>query len=191
MLGICLGFQLMLEAEGATIHRQSQVLHGIETELETLSGSITYRACPRGIRVGRYHSLQVDPSSLSCLPETLRITGRDPIRDIPLLRGPAEKTLWLAVSPGIFSNLRRKPVNQKHSQCMLGRRRGRPRNILNPGDSKVYSPPCVPCRIAKYPFAIITWIACLIPLKNWAFPGFLKGTFTRPSEGSSRIDFSP
>ena len=84
VLGICLGFQLMLEAEGATIHRQSLVLHGIETELETLPGSITYQGLPAGIRVGRYHSLQVDPSSLSCLPETLRITGRDPIRDVPL-----------------------------------------------------------------------------------------------------------
>ena len=84
VLGICLGFQLMLETEGARIQRQSQVLHGIETEIETLPNSMTYKGLPPGIRVARYHSLQVDPASLVKLPESITITGRDPIRDVPL-----------------------------------------------------------------------------------------------------------
>jgi len=84
VLGICLGFQLMLETEGARIQRQSQVLHGIETEIETLPNSMTYKGLPAGIRVARYHSLQVDPASLVALPESISMTGRDPIRDVPL-----------------------------------------------------------------------------------------------------------
>ena len=34
MIGICLGFQMMLFAEGANVVRQKQVLHGVETEIE-------------------------------------------------------------------------------------------------------------------------------------------------------------
>ena len=34
ILGICLGFQLILQTEGAAVVRQKQVLHGVETEIE-------------------------------------------------------------------------------------------------------------------------------------------------------------
>ncbi len=84
ILGICLGFQLMLEAEGARIIRQKQVLHGVETELETLPDTLTYAGIEPPIRVGRYHSLQVAPDSLAALPGSLAFTARDPIRDVPL-----------------------------------------------------------------------------------------------------------
>ena len=83
-LGICLGFQLILQVEGARISRQSQVLHGVETEIEFDPSSATYSGLPHTLRVARYHSLRVDPASLNCLPDSISITGRDPIRDAPL-----------------------------------------------------------------------------------------------------------
>ena len=84
ILGICLGFQLILQVEGARITRQSQVLHGVETEIEFDPSSATYSGLPPSLRVARYHSLRVDPASLNDLPDSISITGRDPIRDAPL-----------------------------------------------------------------------------------------------------------
>ena len=84
ILGICLGFQLILQVEGARITRQAQVLHGVETEIEFDPSSSTYSGLPPTLRVARYHSLQVDPDSLDALPGSVKITGRDPIRDAPL-----------------------------------------------------------------------------------------------------------
>ena len=84
ILGICLGFQLILQVEGARITRQAQVLHGVETEIEFDPSSATYSGLPPSLRVARYHSLRVDPASLNGLPDSISITGRDPIRDAPL-----------------------------------------------------------------------------------------------------------
>ena len=84
ILGICLGFQLILQVEGASIIRQSQVLHGVETEIEFDPSSQTYSGLPPSLRVARYHSLRVETASLANLPDTISITGRDPIRDAPL-----------------------------------------------------------------------------------------------------------
>ena len=94
ILGVCLGFQLMLEEEGATIVRQTQVLHGVETEIETDPESITYNGIEPPVKVGRYHSLQVEPSSLSSLPTGIRTTARDRIRNVPLSFEDCEKRLF-------------------------------------------------------------------------------------------------
>lgn len=84
MIGICLGFQMMLFAEGANVVRQKQVLHGVETEIEVNTRSRTYKECPPTIKVARYHSLQVDNQSLLSLPTSTKITSTDPIRQVPL-----------------------------------------------------------------------------------------------------------
>jgi anthranilate synthase/aminodeoxychorismate synthase-like glutamine amidotransferase len=84
ILGICLGFQLMLETEGARMIRQARVLHGVETDIVTDPNSCTYQGMENVLRVARYHSLQIDPTSFSSLPQTLHITGRDPVGNIPL-----------------------------------------------------------------------------------------------------------
>ena len=83
-LGICLGFQLMLEQEGGSIIRQSRVLHGVETDASIDPTSATYQSMGDVLRVARYHSLQIDPASLSKLPGTIKITAEDPIRRVPL-----------------------------------------------------------------------------------------------------------
>ena len=103
MLGICLGFQLMLEAEGGKIIRQKQVLHGVETEIEIDPGSLTYRGFGNRLCVGRYHSLQIDPSSLSNLPFSLLITAKDPVRKVPLsFEDPIRKLFGLQYHPESF-----------------------------------------------------------------------------------------
>ena len=84
ILGVCLGFQMILEHEGAQIIRQNQVLHGVETEILAETNSITYHEINGPIQVGRYHSLQVDPDSLDNLPDSIKITATDPIRKTPL-----------------------------------------------------------------------------------------------------------
>lgn len=84
LLGICLGFQLILQVEGASITRQAQVLHGVETEIEFDASSLTYSGLAPSLRVARYHSLRVDPTTLSNLPDSISITARDPIRNAPL-----------------------------------------------------------------------------------------------------------
>jgi anthranilate synthase component 2/para-aminobenzoate synthetase component 2 len=84
ILGVCLGFQMILQQEGAAIIRQGQVLHGVETEILADPSSVTYREITGPIHVGRYHSLQVDPHSLGNLPKSIKITSTDPIRETPL-----------------------------------------------------------------------------------------------------------
>ena len=84
ILGICLGFQLMLEQEGGSIIRQSRVLHGVETDASIDPSSATYQSMGDVLRVARYHSLQIDPASLAKLPASVKITAEDPIRGVPL-----------------------------------------------------------------------------------------------------------
>ena len=81
ILGVCLGFQLMLEEEGARTRRQDTVLHGARTPIAMESGSSTYRGLAEPFRVGRYHSLQIAPPSL---PDTVHVTAWDQHRRVPL-----------------------------------------------------------------------------------------------------------
>ena len=81
ILGICLGFQLILHAEGAEIIRQSQVLHGVQTPVITVPGARTYRGLPKNLPAGRYHSLQANAQSF---PKHIRTTAWDEAGKIPL-----------------------------------------------------------------------------------------------------------
>ncbi len=120
ILGICLGFQLILQVEGASITRQSQVLHGVETEIEFDPSSQTYSGLPPSLRVARYHSLRVDPASLANLPDTISITGRDPIRDAPLSFEDGKRKLFgLQYHPESFLTTSGHPLieNIRHA-CM-------------------------------------------------------------------------
>jgi anthranilate synthase/aminodeoxychorismate synthase-like glutamine amidotransferase len=81
ILGVCLGFQMILHAEGAKIIRQPQVLHGVQTSIICDPNSKTYRGLPQNLQVGRYHSLQVDPDTL---PENIQVTAWDDSPKVPL-----------------------------------------------------------------------------------------------------------
>ena len=120
ILGVCLVFQLILQVEGASITRQSQVLHGVETEIEFDPSSQTYSGLPPSMRVARYHSLRVDPASLANLPDTISITGRDPIRDAPLSFEDGKRKLFgLQYHPESFLTTSGHPLieNIRHA-CM-------------------------------------------------------------------------
>lgn len=94
ILGVCLGFQLILQVNGASVIRQEQVLHGVETEIKFDPDSQTYAGLPLGLRVARYHSLRVAPDSLNDLPSSIKITARDPLRNTPLSFEDTERQLF-------------------------------------------------------------------------------------------------
>ena len=106
ILGICLGFQLILEREGARITRQSRVLHGVETDISIDPTSAIYNGMGEVLRVARYHSLQIDPSSLPALPPSLRMNGHDPIGGVPMSFEDLERKLFgLQYHPESFLTL--------------------------------------------------------------------------------------
>ncbi|MFP6855197.1 MAG: aminodeoxychorismate/anthranilate synthase component II, partial [Opitutales bacterium] len=53
ILGVCLGFQLMLEEEGGRTRRQDTILHGARTPLSIEPESITYKGLAEPFMVGR------------------------------------------------------------------------------------------------------------------------------------------
>lgn len=81
ILGICLGFQLMLQEEGARTRRQDTILHGARTPLSIEPESIAYKGLAEPFMVGRYHSLQIAPPSL---PHNLKVTAWDQPHRVPL-----------------------------------------------------------------------------------------------------------
>lgn len=84
ILGVCLGFQLILQEEGFSVIRQSQVLHGVETEIKFSKESATYKDVKFPLKVGRYHSLQVSTCSNKFIKESIKISANDPVRDVPM-----------------------------------------------------------------------------------------------------------
>lgn len=64
IIGICLGFQLMLYAEGCAVNRLPEILHGQQTAIRLDSTAKAFAGIASPALVGRYHSLGVDPVSL-------------------------------------------------------------------------------------------------------------------------------
>ncbi len=120
IIGICLGFQLMLQEEGGRIIRQKQVLHGIDTEIQPSNGTITYSGLTSPIRVARYHSLQIDPESISFLPPSIVITAHDSIRNVPLSFEDLNRKLFgLQYHPESFlSTLGHRIIQNIHNACV-------------------------------------------------------------------------
>ncbi|QDV65274.1 anthranilate synthase component II [Crateriforma conspicua] len=71
ILGICLGHQAIGAAFGASIIRCGPV-HGSDSPIRH-HGDRLFAGCPTPMRVGRYHSLAVDPDTI---PRELTITAR-------------------------------------------------------------------------------------------------------------------
>jgi anthranilate synthase/aminodeoxychorismate synthase-like glutamine amidotransferase len=74
IVGVCLGFQIMLEAEGIGIGRLPEILHGVQTPISIDSSAAAYIGIGNPPRVGRYHSLGLP---LTQLPDGWKATGWD------------------------------------------------------------------------------------------------------------------
>ncbi|MEO8033304.1 MAG: aminodeoxychorismate/anthranilate synthase component II [Acidobacteriota bacterium] len=64
LLGVCLGHQAIGEAFGASIVRGDLPVHGKVSDVRH-RGKRLFAACPDPLRSARYHSLVIDPATLS------------------------------------------------------------------------------------------------------------------------------
>ena len=64
ILGVCLGHQCIAQAFGARIVRADKIMHG-KTSMLHHYGTGLFADLPQTFKVARYHSLAVEPSSLS------------------------------------------------------------------------------------------------------------------------------
>lgn len=64
VLGICMGMQAMAEATGGNLKYASEPMHGRTSPIRH-NGKGLFRAVPNPTEIMRYHSLVVDPASLS------------------------------------------------------------------------------------------------------------------------------
>ncbi len=64
MLGVCLGHQAIAQVYGATIGYAPTLMHGKVSEIEH-NGSRLFKSVPSPFKATRYHSLTIDPDTLS------------------------------------------------------------------------------------------------------------------------------
>lgn len=66
ILGVCLGFQAIVEVFGGTLKRLDSVMHGISSSVDIVVNNGLFNGIPSPFAAGRYHSWVVDslPSSL-------------------------------------------------------------------------------------------------------------------------------
>ena len=71
ILGVCLGHQAIGEVFGARLENLSDVFHGVATPCHIVANDPIFRALPRNITIGRYHSWVVSDDGLpDCLEAT-------------------------------------------------------------------------------------------------------------------------
>ena len=72
IIGICLGFQQILYAEGGKIIQQKNIYHGYQSTISVLSKSKLFKNF-KNLSVGRYHSLKLqEPFYSSSIKITMR-----------------------------------------------------------------------------------------------------------------------
>lgn len=74
ILGVCLGHQAIAEAFGGKIVRADKPMHGKSSVISINSKAPLFKGMPERIKVGRYHSLTIEKSSL---PDDLEIIADD------------------------------------------------------------------------------------------------------------------
>ena len=72
IIGICLGFQQILYAEGGKIIQQNKIFHGYQSSISVLPSTKVFKNI-KSLSVGRYHSLKLQEPFNS---NTLKITMR-------------------------------------------------------------------------------------------------------------------
>ena len=72
ILGVCLGFQQILHAEGGKIIQQKNIYHGYQSTINVLSQSYLFKYYKK-LSVGRYHSLKLqEPFNSPSIDITMR-----------------------------------------------------------------------------------------------------------------------
>lgn len=72
LLGVCLGYQAMVEAFGGDVVHANEIMHGKQSSIHH-DGSVLYRDMGETVIVGRYHSLMAKPSTL---PSVFKVTAQ-------------------------------------------------------------------------------------------------------------------
>ncbi|AYU54538.1 anthranilate synthase component II [Staphylococcus debuckii] len=73
ILGVCLGFQLIIEYYGGSIIPNTRPVHGHTTSITTTAEGI-FEGLPQSFQVMRYHSLMADPAEI---PAVLKVTAEN------------------------------------------------------------------------------------------------------------------
>lgn len=95
ILGVCLGHQAIAQALGGTIIRSDEPMHG-RSSIVRHDHDPLFAGMPDSIRVGRYHSLVVQPRSL---PKTLRTIAAAEDRSIMAIRHQTQPTYGVQFHP--------------------------------------------------------------------------------------------
>jgi len=80
IIGICLGYQMILHNEGGKIVQQKKIYHGFQSKIKVNSQTKIFKN-NQNFKVGRYHSLKLREPFNS---ETIRITMRCSLTNIPM-----------------------------------------------------------------------------------------------------------
>ena len=80
IIGICLGYQIILHNEGGKIVQQKKIYHGFQSKIKVNNQSKIFKN-NQNFKVGRYHSLKLREPFNS---ESIRITMRCSLTNIPM-----------------------------------------------------------------------------------------------------------
>ena len=80
IIGICLGYQMILHNEGGKIVQQKKIYHGFQSKIKVNNQSKIFKN-NQNFKVGRYHSLKLREPFNS---ESIRITMRCSLTNIPM-----------------------------------------------------------------------------------------------------------
>lgn len=72
ILGVCLGFQALVEHFGGEIFNQNEIIHGQSIDCQLDPSSKLFKELPNQIKVGLYHSWAANKSNF---PSDLKITA--------------------------------------------------------------------------------------------------------------------
>lgn len=95
ILGICLGYQSIGEAFGATVSYAKKIFHGKQSEI-THTGDSVFTGIDSPIKVARYHSLAVKKEGL---PDCLRILAETDDGEIMAMRHKEYPVVGLQFHP--------------------------------------------------------------------------------------------
>ena len=95
LLGVCLGMQAIGESWGARLTGAPELVHGKASPIEH-DGRGLFEGLPNPLRVGRYHSLVLDPASIRA---PLRVTARTPEGVVMALEHQDEPTWGVQFHP--------------------------------------------------------------------------------------------